>query len=210
MPVWGDTSVQNSCPGRHLGHVLTFFLTEVVGFRLVMNGFGDTSGVFRADNDRGLEFSLKNACLGRHLGSKLLSGETPRACFNVFLTELVGFRLVMNGFGDTSGMFRANSDRGLGDWRRRKERKERKGERRKEERKEGKKDGWMERRKVEGREKRRKEEKEEEEERKEVREGGRQDGKEKGREDGREDGRERGREEEWMGGNIFCGNGGQS
>ena len=55
-------------------------------------------------------------------------------------------------------MFRANSDRGLGDWRRRKEgkkgrgkerKRERKGgkERRKEERKREKKEGWMERRK---------------------------------------------------------------
>jgi len=78
-----------------------------------MNGFGDTSGMFRANSDRGPVFSIKNACLGRHLGSKLLSVEAPRACFNVFLTEVVDFRLVMNGFGDTSGMFRANSDRGL-------------------------------------------------------------------------------------------------
>ena len=134
-----------------------------------MNDFGDTSGMFRANNDRGLEFSLKNACLGdtsvqnsfpgRHLGSKLFSEETPRACFNVFLTEVVGFRLVMNDFGDTSGMFRANSDRGLGDWRRRKEGKEEGKERRKEERKREKKEGWMERRKEErkrGREKERK------------------------------------------------------
>ena len=76
---------------------------------------------------------------------------------------MVGFRLVMNGFGDTSGMFWANSDRGLGDWRRRKEgkkerrkegkkerkeeRKEEGKERRKEERKREKKEGWMERRK---------------------------------------------------------------
>ena len=64
----------------------------------------------------------------------------------------------MNDFEDTSGMFRANSDRGLGDWRRRKERKrERKGGRkrgREIRRKDGwkggrkrereRKDGWME------------------------------------------------------------------
>jgi len=118
-----EFSLKNACLGRHLGSKLlsgetpracfNVFLTEVVGFRLVMNGLGDTSGMFRANSDRGLEFSLKNACPGRHLGSKLLSGETPRACFNVFLTKVVGFRIVMNGFGDTSGMFRANSDRGL-------------------------------------------------------------------------------------------------
>lgn len=58
---------------------------------------------------------------------------------------MVGFRLVMNGFGDTSGMFRANSDRCLGDWRRRKERKrERRKEERKEGRKRGREDGWEE------------------------------------------------------------------
>jgi len=61
------------------------------------------------------------------------------------LTEVVGFRLVMNGFGDTSGMFRANSDRGLGDWRRRKEgKKEERKEEREEEREAGRKNGWEE------------------------------------------------------------------